>query len=289
MRKWLLVCLLAGMAWPGWAVADAALALRTKYAAMGERLKVNQFNRPIVLESLETPNLVSGEIYAVINHPFTVVSTGLNNPDHWCDVMSLPMNTKYCRAAVAADGTVLKVNIGTKTAESLKYAARIEFKYTVVDATPQYMDIRLAAKDGPMGTSDIRILFEAMPVADAKTFMHLTYSYSVNFASRLAMKTYLATIGRGKVGFTQAGQQSDGAPRFIDGVRGMVERNTMRYYLAIDSYLDATTEAPQAALEKRLQSWFSAIEVYPRQLLELERSEYLAMKRDEYQRQQTTH
>ncbi len=287
MRQRLLVCLFTLIACPAWADADAPVALRAKYAALGERLKANQFNRPVVLESQETPTLVSGEIHAVIDHPFAAVSTGLNGPDHWCDVMSLPMNTKYCRAAVTPGGTVLKVNIGKKSAESLKTAARIEFKYSVVDVTPQYLDIRLDAKDGPLGTSDYRIVFEAIPLAGGKTFIHLTYSYAVNFAGRLAMQTYLSTIGRGKVGFTRVGQQADGGPRFIDGVRGLVERNTMRYYLAIDSYLDAAAEAPQAALEKRLQSWYSAIELYPRQLYELERSEYLAMKRNEYQRQQS--
>ena len=287
MREWLLVCLLASLAWPAWADADAAVALRAKYAAMGERLKLNQFSRPVVLESMESPNLVSGEIHAVIDHPFAAFSTGLNSPEHWCDVMSLPMNTKYCRAAATPAGTLLKVNIGKKTAESLKTAARIEFKYSVVDVTPQFLDIRLDAKDGPLGTSDYRIVLEGIPLAGGKTFIHLTYSYAVNLAGRLAMQTYLGTIGRGKVGFTRVGQQADGAPRFIDGVRGLVERNTMRYYLAIESYLDATAEAPPAALEKRLQSWYSAIELYPRQLHELDRSEYLAMKRDEYQRQKT--
>ena len=287
MRYWLLICVLAGAVCPAWADPAAEMALRAKYTALAERLKTNQFNRPVVLESVETPQLVSGEIHAVIDHPFAAVSTGLNGPDHWCDVMSLPMNTKYCRPASTPAGTVLKVNIGKKSAESLKTAARIEFKYSVIDVTPQYLDIRLDAKDGPLGTSDYRIMLEAIPLAGGKTFIHLTYSYAVNFAGRMAMQTYLSTVGRGKVGFTRVGQQADGVPRFIDGVRGLVERNTMRYYLAIDSYLDATSEAPQAALEKRLQSWYSAIELYPRQLHELDRSEYLAMKRDEHQRQQT--
>lgn len=288
MRKWLLVWVLVCLTGQAWADAEAAASLRTKYAALTERLKTNQFNRPVVLESVETPDLVSGEIYAVIDHPFASVTTGLNGPDHWCDVMSLPMNTKYCRPATTAAGTLLKVNIGKKTAESLKTAPRIEFKYSAIEASAQHLDIRLDAKEGPLGTSNYRIMLQAIPVASGKTFIHLTYSYAVNFAGRMAMLTYLSTVGRGKVGFTQVGQLADGGPRFIDGVRGLVERNTMRYYLAIDSYLDATPEAPQAALEKRLQSWFSAIELYPRQLRELDRSEYLAMKRDEYQRQQTT-
>jgi len=66
----------------------------------------------------------------------------------------------------------------------------------------------------------------------------------------------------------------------------VVERNTMRYYLAIESYLGALSAPPQTRLEKRLQDWFAASERYSRQLHEMERGEYLEMKRREYQRQQ---
>jgi hypothetical protein len=61
----------------------------------------------------------------------------------------------------------------------------------------------------------------------------------------------------------------------------------MRYYLAITSYLGALDLAPEARLEHRLQSWFNAVERYPRQLHEVDRAEYLDMKRAEYMRQQT--
>ena len=78
------------------------------------------------------------------------------------------------------------------------------------------------------------------------------------------------------------------APALIDGVRGLVERNTMRYYLAIDSYFQAAPAPPAAQLEQRLQSWFSATEAYPRQLHEADRPAYLEMKHAEYNRQQTS-
>jgi len=65
-----------------------------------------------------------------------------------------------------------------------------------------------------------------------------------------------------------------------------VERNTMRYYLAIDSYLGADSAPPAQQLEKRLRAWFDATERYARQLHEISRDEYMAMKRREIQRQQ---
>jgi len=100
------------------------------------------------------------------------------------------------------------------------------------------------------------------------------------------MQAYLGTIGRNKVGFTVVGKQDDGQPRYIGGMRGLVERNTMRYYLAIEAFLGALSSPPQARVEKSLRDWFAAVESYPRQLHEMEQGEYLAMKRREYSRQQ---
>jgi len=102
------------------------------------------------------------------------------------------------------------------------------------------------------------------------------------------MKTYFATIGSGKVGFTQTGTQSSGQPDYIGGMRGLAERNTMRYYLAIDAYLGALASPPPLQLQKRLHRWFTATEQYPRQLREVDRTAYIDMKRGEYLRQQAT-
>jgi hypothetical protein len=287
LLKCLLLLALAVLNFPARAQGGAMQDLLAKYVALEPRLRQNQFNRPVVLDSLETPNRVTGEVHAVVDYPFSEVSARLNNPNHWCDVMSLHINTKYCRAVTTPVGTLLKVNIGKKTAENLKSSARVEFTYTTSTVMPTYLEIRLSAKNGPLGTSDYNINFEAVALPDTKTFLKLRYSYSMNFAARLAIQTYLATVASNKVGFTTMGKGTDGQTTYTGGVRGLAERNTMRYYLAIDSFLAAGSELPQAQLEKRLQSWFSAVERYPRQLHELDRGEYMAMKRDEYLRQQT--
>jgi hypothetical protein len=285
--KCLLLIAAVGLTGAAFAAPDAAAALREKHASLGDQLRQNQFKRPLVLDSVETPERLTGDIYAIIDHPFDAVRAGLSSADHWCDVMILHINTKYCHAVVGPTDTSLRVHIGKKTPESLADAPRIVFNYRVAAATPDYLDIMLNAKEGPLGTSDYRIQLEVVALPNSKSFMHLTYSYSVNFVSKMAMQTYLGTIGSGKVGFTVVGKQADGQPAYIDGVRGLVERNTMRYYLAINSFLDAAGAEPAAQLEKRLQSWFTAVERYPRQLHEMDRAAYLAMKRAEHLRQQT--
>ena len=116
--------------------------------------------------------------------------------------------------------------------------------------------------------------------------MHLTYSYGFGISSRLATKTYLSTMARDKVGFTITGKQADGSPRYVDGVRGVIERNTMRYYLAIDAYLGGLSAPPVQQFEKRLKLVIDATEEYPLQLHEIDRNAYLQMKRHEHKRQQ---
>jgi hypothetical protein len=116
----------------------------------------------------------------------------------------------------------------------------------------------------------------------------MSYSYSFGIVAGFAMQAYLATSGRDKVGFTVVGTGADGGPRYIGGMRGVTERNTMRYYLAIDAFLGALSSPPGARLEKRLGDWFAGIERYPRQLHEIERTDYLVMKRAEHARQQAS-
>jgi hypothetical protein len=118
-----------------------------------------------------------------------------------------------------------------------------------------------------------------------RAFVHLRYSYTYGLVGRLAMKIYLATSGSEKVGFTVIGDPNDPKPKFIGGVRGAIERNTMRYYLAIDACLGALAAPAPERFEQSLERWFNATELYPRQLREVDRDAYFAMKRSEYLRQ----
>ena len=271
------------------AMPNPAATLRAKYLSLEEPLRQNQFKRQLVLDSSELQGRLKGDVYAIIDYPFATVNAGLNNPQNWCDVMLLHINTKYCHAERRSSGTVLNVNIGKKTPEELADAARVEFNYSVAAATPEYFEINLNASEGPLGTSDFLIQMEAVALPNAKTFLHLTYSYAINVSGRLSMKAYLGTIGSQKVGFTVIGKKVDGQPDYIRGVRGLMERNTMRYYLAIDSFLGANRTASSGRFEKQLQSWFSASERYPRQLHEMDRRTYVEMKRAEYVRQQAVY
>lgn len=264
---------------------SSADRLRAQHGILQDQLLHNQFRRPLHLDSRETPEGVNGDIHAILNYPLAVTAAALNNPGNWCDILILHINTKYCRASAGAQETFLNVSIGKKLEQPLDEAHRVVFTWRIAAQSPEYLKVTMNADEGPLSTHDYRIAIEAIPLGTGQTFIHLSYAYSYGLAGRLAMQAYLGTIGRDKVGFTVAGTD-DGQPRYIGGKRGVVERNTMRYYLAIEAYLGAMSAPPQTRLEKRLQAWFSASERYPRQLHEMERDTYFDMKRREHQRQQ---
>lgn len=269
---------------------DAA-RLHDKFESLTQQLSHNPFHRELYLESAESGSSLKGDIYAVVDYPFATVKGALDDPAqgpvNWCDVLILHLNIKYCHPSTSNGSTQLIVNVGRKIEEKLSSTYRVQFNYRSAAASAEYFQVDLDADTGPMSTRDYRIVLEATPIGSARTFLHLTYSYGYGMAGRIAMKTYLATIGSDKVGFTAARDASGGQSEYIGGVRGLVERNTMRYYLAIDAYLQALSSPPGQRLDQRLATWFDATEKYPRQLHEVDRDEYLTMKHNEYRRQQT--
>ena len=263
--------------------AGSAAALQARYASIAGRLASSPFGRTLALESAQSGSRVQGVAYAVIDRPFSELRDGLRGPRQWCDVLILHLNVKDCRAA--AGGASLALFLGRKRPEPPEDAQRLDFAYRAVADAPGFMETVLEADRGPAGTRDYRIRLDAAPLDATHSFVALSYSTAYSMISRIALKTYLATFGAGKVGFTIVGEQADGGPQYVDGLRGMVERNVMRYYLAIEAHLGALSSPPAARAEKSMRDWFAATERYPLQLHELSLSDYLEMKRAEYRRE----
>jgi hypothetical protein len=269
------------------ALADDAAGLKARYTELREQLEHNSFQQEMFIDSAQNGDNLKGDVYAVLDHPFSRVSGELKKPEAWCDILILPFNTKYCHAMTGGGATNLLVRIGRKFDQPVQDAYRLDFAYRNVAFTPDYFESRLASKEGPVGTRDYRITISAVPLDDKRSFMHLSYAYSYGIAGKVAMQAYLATAGASKVGFSVTGKDANGQPIYMGGVRGAVERNAMRYYLAIDAYLDSLAAPQNQQVERRIQNWFNAAERYPRQLREMDRPTYVAMKRNEVERQQT--
>jgi hypothetical protein len=264
-------------------------ALRLHQAAVAPQLASNAFGGPLVLQSEEAARRIEGDVYAIIEHPFATVSAALSDPAQWCDILILHLNTKHCRRSQVQGATTVEVRVGRKQPQSIHAASLLGFRWRPPLVKPDYVLAQMEAPHGPYDTRDYRLLAEAVPLDGGRTFLHMGYALSYGGASDLAMRLYLRTIGRDKVGFTRVRPPRAEDEGLVDGMRGVVERNTMRYYLAIDAYLDSLAVPPGQQLERRLQAWFDATEKYPRQLHEVERDAYLWMKRDEVQRQASNH
>lgn len=293
--------------WPGWprrclvwlVVATAALCahaqeapqpkpapgaadLRATYQRLIRPLANNDFRRPLVIESSEGAGALAGDIHALMEYPFATVKAAFGSAANWCDVLILHVNTKYCHAG----GAGLDVQMGQKTPEPLDRGAQLAFTFLVPPVAADYFQVELTAPRGPLATHNYRIRLEAIALPGNQTFLHLSYAYESGLAGRLAMSAYLATGGRGKVGFSNTGLTHDGRPIYVGGLLALVERNTMRYYLALDAFLGALALPAAERFEKRIDSWYSASEMYAQQLHDMDRATYVDMKREEYRRQQ---
>jgi hypothetical protein len=260
-------------------------ALRARHASLAAQLASNAFGGPLVLQSEEQARRIEGDVYAVLEHPFVGVSAALADPGQWCDILILHLNTKYCRRVQDGGTTRIELRVGRKGPQAIEAASLLAFAWRPAQRAPDYVLAQMEAPDGPYDTRDYRLLAEVVPLEGGRTFLHLGYALSYGGASRLAMQLYLATIGHDKVGFTRVRTGTATEEAYVDGMRGVVERNTMRYYLAIDAYVDSLAAPRERRLEQRLQAWFDATERYPRQLHEVDREDYLRMKRAEVQRQ----
>ena len=287
-KPWMAALLALAVSFPLLARSAGALgptALQGRHAALAPELASNAFGGPLVLKSEQASRRVDGEVYAILDHPFPKVAAALSDPGQWCEILILHLNTKYCRRVQEQAGTTLDVRIGKKDPQSLESASRLAFSWRPPVVKPDYVAATLESGDGPYDTRDYRLLAEAVPLDAHRTFLHMGYALSHGLASELAIKVYLGTTGRDKVGFTRLDASRSDDDAYVGGMRGVVERNTMRYYLAIDAYLDSLVAPPPQQLERRLQAWFEATEKYPRQLHEVERDAYLRMKRGEVERQ----
>src|SRR5688500_15255142 len=259
------------------ATADAdPTALHALYAASVERLRDSPFGRPLLITSTEADRRLEGDIRAVVERPFTEVEA-LADPAHWCELLTLLPNIRQCRAA--ADDRHLTLWFARRFDEPPGDTRPVRFDMRTRAVPGAHLEVVLHAPKGPLGTSDYRVELGAVPIDKGRAFVQVRYGYAYGLSARLAADGYLATRGRDKVGFTVVASDAAGAPQYSGGLRGAVERNAMRLYLAIDAHLDALDESAAQRRDRSLRTWLDAIARYPRQLAEADRSAYLEAKR----------
>ena len=264
---------------------QGAELLLDSYGRNLAKLKSNSFGLPLVVESLERDDRVHVDVYGIFDYPFTSVVDSLTVPANWCDIVSLHPNVKACTYREIQGAWQLNFYPGSKEYQPPEEKRRVRYKYRVVARQHNYLDIILSADEGPYGTKNHRMRFEAIPLDGGKTFVHVSYAYSDSVALRLATKIYFATLGRGKVGFTVTGTGRNGTPVYIGGPRGALERSAVRYYFAIQSFMNTLQYSGENRLNMRISEWHDRTTRFRKQLFDLDKKEYLRFKSAEYKNQ----
>jgi len=262
------------------ALSAEAAALQAKHAAVRASLGSSPFQRPLLLQAAPGDDALKGEVYAVIDQPFNLTGPALQDPARWCDVLILHLNVKQCRVRGGNGGHTIALLVGRKFEQPAGSGRAVDFGFRVLHTGPDYVQVQMAAEAAPSDARD-QVRLEAAPLDDKRSVLRVTYAYVFSTMERMGMQAYLSTLGRDKVGFTTTGTGADGKPAYVGGVRGMVERNVMRYYLAVVTYVESLAVPPAERQEKRLRDWFAATERHALQLHEMGRDEYLTMKRNE--------
>ncbi|MEJ2343984.1 MAG: hypothetical protein P8076_07155 [Gammaproteobacteria bacterium] len=260
-------------------------ALLAQYQRILPELTRNSFGVPVFVRSTDDGDVLSADVFGVIERPPETVAEILGQPRAWCQFVPLTLNVKACTYTQYAPDVRLTLFMGRKYYEPPEKAYQVRYRFTSNRTRDGVFRVALYGGDGPLGTEDYRIEVEATAVG-AGTLVHIRCSYRPSTRSRWATAAYLATLGRDKVGFSRVGVDADGKPLLVGGVRGIIERNVMRYYLALAAVLDTRTVPLDGRFEARIRRWFDLTERYPAQLHELDRTEYLQAKRREHRNQE---
>lgn len=272
------------LAWHPDASADIR-QLQDRYQELKPKLAANAYGVPMQLESDTAKGSLIGNVYGIVRHPFESVRAALTKPANWCRIAPQHFNIKACTYQPIDNTCQLNFYAGRKFYEHPEQVFRLNYTWQPAPYQADYFHLVLSAGQGPLDTRDYRIVAEAIPLNEESTFIRFSYSWKYGAWSRLAMNTYLATLGGNKTGLTVLSTDEQGQPIYINGMAAVAERNALRYYLAIQAFLDTSNVQPDQRLLSRLNSWFDMTAQY-RQLFEMDRQDYLSIKTREEQDQQ---
>jgi hypothetical protein len=234
---------------------------------------------PLRLASSESGDTLQGAVQAVVPFAYGPAAEALAAPGVWCEILMLHLNNKACRLQQGPDGPALALAIARKHDQPADQAHALVLQWQQQERSDQRLGVRLHAAQGPFGTTDYAVLLQLEPAPGGGCVLGLQYGCRFSPSARLLLRTYLATLGRDKVGFSA--RPGGGPQELVGGLRGVVERTVVRYHLAVEAWLQTAALPPAGRALARLEHWFDATERYPRQLRELDKASYLANKRRE--------
>lgn len=234
---------------------------------------------PLTVTSQQSGGLLTGEATGLFAVPLAQVRDALVKPEYWCLVAPLHLNIKACTWKRQDRATILTLYAGRKHYRPPAQCHRIHFSFEVAQDSPDKVQIRLRAPRGPFASHDWELDAVATSVHD-DTLVRVRFGCRFGRTATLIVGSYFRTLARNKVGFSRRGAHDE---RLVGGLRGLIERNVVRFFLAVEAYV-ATGNMPAPLRRQAMREhWFDATEQFPRQLHELDREEYLTIKQREQQ------
>ncbi len=256
--------------------------LYSTYETMQPQLHTGSKEEPFNLNAHVFDKLTQGDVYALVPYEYNLLATTLTVPEQLCHAIVLHINVKGCVIDDSGQHKPLvDLYVGRKEYQHPENAFKVQYEFSVSDHRDNYTLISMTADKGPLKTENIAIYIEFLPINPRTSFMHFAYSANYGNLARFALNTYLSTLGRNKVGFSETGVDEHGEPVYIKGIQGIVERNTMRYFFALNSYFSTYSQPEKQRFDASLNRWFDYVEKYPKQLYEVPRDEYLKAKHKE--------
>jgi len=231
---------------------------------------------PLAVVSQLEEDLARVAISATIPVEFDQLRAFYRDDSNWCHGFIANIYVKACYKK----GDLVRIFYDNNDAyQELSSAFRFDYRIEGQSLDANELLISLVAESGPLGSKDYRLRIEAQATTDNQSNIRLVYQSRYGFVARSALFIYLKTLGSGKIGFSH---EPNGQP--VKGIRGILERNAMRYLLALCAYF--ANRNPLKTLQDTLKNWHDYARVFNKELQEIDWIDYQKLKLQEYQDQQ---
>ncbi len=253
---------------------------------LGETAYKTPQGEPLWIKSSARDRESEAHAYTIIAQPYIAIEAQLQKPVQWCEILILHSHIKGCVYSTTQPGhTQLELYFGDKTYQELTDAETAIFAYKLEHHPDHTLKLQLSASEGPMGSFDLSLSIEITELDPQHSFVHITYVTHQGTMAQLMLNAYLSSLGRNKVGFSPALAGPNTASGKIKGTRGVIERNVVRYLLALLAYLDTSGNSPQQHFINSAENWQRYSQQYTEQLKELNQAVYLKGKLQEHDNQ----
>ncbi len=285
-RKLVLVILGLLLGLPGGASAASmeSEALIQRYIHLTKTTRALTDTLPLYLATVQDNKVLNVSLFGLIPYSFNKVASELSKPQSYCEFLPLMFNVKGCVVTETSPVTRIKYYVAGKYYTPPIASIRIKSVFRIIESRKDFLQIIMEDDGDSQGTTKYHVLLKIVPMKN-QTLIYIESLYAPGRLTRMATKTYVSMFARNKPGFTKLKVSGGGETQFITGFPAIIERSIVRSYFALKAYLQNQHVPPARRHEARLQSWYNLNLPHRKQLYELERKQYLAIKRRERKNQ----